>query len=60
MREKGGDDPVVTLSDDVVTLRPWSRDEAGFIVDACADPAVCRYNSVPIPYSVFGYWLATT
>jgi RimJ/RimL family protein N-acetyltransferase len=52
VREKGGDDPVVTLSDEVVTLRPWSRDEAGFIADACADPAIRRYNSVPTPYSV--------
>ena len=40
------DDPVVTLSDDVVTLRPWSRDDAGFIADASADPAIQRY-SVP-------------
>jgi RimJ/RimL family protein N-acetyltransferase len=37
---------VVTLSDDVVTLRPWSRCDAGFIADACADPAIRRY-SVP-------------
>ena len=46
MRETDGDDPVVTLSDDVVTLRPWSRDDAGFIADASADPAIRRY-SVP-------------
>ncbi len=45
VRDKGGDDPVVTLSDDVVTLRPWSRDEAGFIAEACADPAVRRYKA---------------
>jgi RimJ/RimL family protein N-acetyltransferase len=40
------DDPLVALSDDVVTLRPWSRDDAGFIADASADPAIRRY-SVP-------------
>jgi RimJ/RimL family protein N-acetyltransferase len=51
-RERGGDDPVVTRSDGVVTLRPWSRDEAPFIADACADPAIRRYNSVPSPYTV--------
>ena len=37
---------VVSLSDDVVTLRPWSRDDAGFIADASGDPAIQRY-SVP-------------
>jgi RimJ/RimL family protein N-acetyltransferase len=44
MRAAHADNAVVTLSDDVVTLRPWSRDDAGFMVDACADPAIRRYN----------------
>jgi hypothetical protein len=35
---------IVTLSDDVVTLRPWSRHDAGFMARACADPAIRRYN----------------
>ena len=39
-------DPVVTLSDDVVTLRPWSRDDAKFMAEAYADPAIRRYNGV--------------
>lgn len=34
------------LSDDVVTLRPWSRDDAGFMAEAFADPAIRRYNGV--------------
>jgi RimJ/RimL family protein N-acetyltransferase len=42
--ETGADNPVVTLSDDVVTLRPWSRDDAGFMAGASADPAIRRYN----------------
>jgi RimJ/RimL family protein N-acetyltransferase len=46
MREGDADNPVVTLSDDVVTLRPWSRDDVGFMVEACADPAIRRYNGV--------------
>ena len=46
VREADADKPVVTLSDDVVTLRPWSRDDAGFMVEACADPAIRRYNGV--------------
>ena len=40
------DDPVVTLSDGVVTLRPWSRDDAAFMAEASADPAIRRYNGV--------------
>ncbi|GAB3399023.1 GNAT family N-acetyltransferase [Flindersiella endophytica] len=39
-----GESPVVTLSDGVVTLRPWSRDDAWFMVEAGADPAIRRYN----------------
>jgi RimJ/RimL family protein N-acetyltransferase len=39
-------DPVVTLSDDIVTLRPWSRDDAEFMAEASADPAIRRYNGV--------------
>ena len=44
--EKGGDARVVTLSDDIVTLRPWSRDDAWFMAEASADPAIRRYNGV--------------
>jgi RimJ/RimL family protein N-acetyltransferase len=36
--------PATTLSDDVVTLRPWSRRDARFMADAFADPAIRRYN----------------
>ena len=36
---------VVSLSDDVVTLRPWSRGDAGFIADASGDPAIQRYSA---------------
>jgi RimJ/RimL family protein N-acetyltransferase len=38
---------VVTLSDDVVLLRPWTRTEASFIAGASRDPAIDRYNSPP-------------
>jgi RimJ/RimL family protein N-acetyltransferase len=41
-----GDGPVVTLSDGRVTLRPWSRDDAPFMAEASADPAIRRYNGV--------------
>ena len=40
------DTPDVLLSDGVVTLRPWSLDDAGFLAEASADPAIRRYNGV--------------
>ena len=36
--------PVVTLSDGLVALRPWSRDDAWFMAESHADPAIRRYN----------------
>jgi len=46
MREADAGNPVVILSDDVVTLRPWARDDAAFMAEAFADPAIRRYNGV--------------
>ena len=46
MTDGGADVQVVTLSDDVVALRPWTRDDAGFLAEATADPAIRRYNGV--------------
>src|SRR3954454_17638655 len=34
----------VTLSDRRVTLRQWRRDDAPFMADASADPAIRRFN----------------
>ena len=42
-----GDPPLLTLSDDVVLLRPWTRSEASFIAEASRDPLIERYNSPP-------------
>ena len=47
MTELGGDPALVTLSDDVVVLRPWIRSEASFIAEASRDPAIERYNGPP-------------
>ena len=44
MSEAGAGGPVVTLSDDRITLRPWLRDDARFMAEASADPAIRRYN----------------
>jgi hypothetical protein len=49
--ELGGDPSLVTLSDDVVVLRPWTGSEATFLADASRDPAIERYNG-PVPQSL--------
>lgn len=46
MSETGADGPGVILSDDTVTLRTWLSDDAWFMADASADPAIRRYNGV--------------
>jgi RimJ/RimL family protein N-acetyltransferase len=38
--------PIEALSDDIVFLRPWVRDDAGFMAQASADPAIRRFNGV--------------
>ena len=42
---------MVTLSDDVVVLRPWVRSEATVLFEASQDPAIDRYNG-PVPGSL--------
>lgn len=37
---------MVTLTDGVILLRPWTKDDAGFMARAFADPAIRRYNGV--------------
>lgn len=44
MSQAGGNGSVVTLTDDRVMLRPWSRSDAPFMAVASADPAIRRYN----------------
>lgn len=44
MSDTAGAGPVVTLSDERVTLRPWSKEDAQFLAQASADPAIRRYN----------------
>jgi RimJ/RimL family protein N-acetyltransferase len=39
-----GESPAVTISDGLITLRPWTRADARFMADASADPAIRRYN----------------
>lgn len=44
-----GYNPAMVLSDGVVTLRPWSREDAPFMAEALADPAIRRYNGALNP-----------
>lgn len=39
-----GDGSIVTLSDGLITLRPWAAGDAPFMAEAYTDPAIRRYN----------------
>lgn len=41
-----------TLSDGVVTLRHWRREDAAAVQAACSDPLVRRFIPVPVPYTI--------
>lgn len=44
--------PDPPLTDGVIALRPWTRDDLGFVVDACQDPELSRYSpAIPFPYT---------
>jgi RimJ/RimL family protein N-acetyltransferase len=40
----------VVLSDGVVTLRVWRRDDAPAVLAACQDPLIARFVPIPQPY----------
>jgi RimJ/RimL family protein N-acetyltransferase len=40
-----------TLTDGVVTLRPWRADDVDPLVAICEDPEVVRFTRVPAPYT---------
>jgi len=42
---------VVTLTDSVVTLRPWRSDDAPAVFLACQDPLIARFIPIPQPYT---------
>jgi RimJ/RimL family protein N-acetyltransferase len=46
-----GSDPEVTLTDGVVTLRPWRPGDAGAVFAACQDPLIARSVPIPQPYT---------
>ena len=51
MSEDLGNNSAVTLSDELVMLRPWRVSEANLLLDASRDPSIERYNA-PAPASL--------
>jgi RimJ/RimL family protein N-acetyltransferase len=41
----------ITLTDRVVTLRPWRTDDAPAVFAACQDPLIARFVPIPQPYT---------
>ena len=44
--------PQPTLTDGVITLRPWWRDDAQAVFEACQDPEIARFIPIPQPYTL--------
>jgi len=44
-------DAEVTLTDGVVSLRPWQPDDAPAVFVACQDPLIARFIPIPQPYT---------
>lgn len=44
--------PQPTLTDGVVTLRPWRATDAPAVFEACQDPEIPRFVPVPQPYTL--------
>ena len=44
-------DHEITLTDGVVTLRPWVPDDAPAVFAACQDPLIARFLPIPQPYT---------
>jgi RimJ/RimL family protein N-acetyltransferase len=42
---------IPTLTDGVVTLRPWRADDVDPLVALCDDPEIVRFTRVPTPYT---------
>jgi RimJ/RimL family protein N-acetyltransferase len=53
--------PEPPLTDGVVSLRAWRRQDRAAIVEICSDPLSARFTSVPEPYDEHDAdeWLAT-
>jgi len=43
--------PDPPISDDFLSLRAWTPEDIGWIVEACQDPEIPRWTFVPSPYT---------
>ena len=43
-------EPGTTLTVDELVLRPWRPDDASALYDACQDPEIARWVTIPQPY----------
>ena len=41
-----------SLTDGVVTLRPWRHEDAPAVFEACQDPEIPRFVPIPQPYTI--------
>ena len=41
----------ITLTDGIVTLRPWRLEDAPAVFAACQDPLIARFVPIPQPYT---------
>ena len=51
MNELRWPEEMPTLADALVTLRPWRPSDEADIVEACQDPEIRRWTTVPDPYT---------
>lgn len=59
MTETGPVQP--TLTDGVISLRPWRPDDAPAVFTACQDPEIPRFVPIPQPYTMAdATWFVTT
>jgi RimJ/RimL family protein N-acetyltransferase len=42
--------PDPPLADGVVALRPFTLDDVGWVTEACQDPSIGRFTTIPQPY----------
>ena len=43
--------PAPPLQDDLILLRPYRRGDVGAVTEACQDPEIPRWTTIPAPYT---------
>ncbi len=49
-RDEGGSEVVLTIGD--IIMRPWRDSDVAALLDACQDPEIARWVSIPQPYTL--------